>query len=445
MARKKQQQPSHSEVSAGGADKVKGIDAIVGSQTEGVENQEEEVKDIDFLALLNASGIGQKRPSPATNGNGAPATKVCKKTSEIWDHYKLLSENQNVECSYCWKVLRRNDSSTKTMWGHLQAFHSDVIKGSRVRKSQKLLAAEGEQVTPQSSPQTPTQPYVKRARAGGNNNNSQQERTTADSLASAMQQLQQSGHLGTYNTSLNFLDNLPKSNEVINIGAGFIKDDDEDNHNTEAGSSTASEEQHLSTSPLRDEAVASPHVSASANSLGSLGDDSQANNNNQFAAFMNIAAANPMMLAMLGSAANVMNATTTTTATSSGATTCVSASASTSPPSPPHLPNASNGVPFTLSEGSCASVLMSMAVDLDMTLSYHRRRVDVELCFESNRTAEKSGGRGKIICLTDLGKEIRITERINGAVVDTEMWTKTDFNQFHWAIRGKCQKAFIKA
>lgn len=62
---------------------------------------------------------------------------------------------------------------------------------------------------------------------------------------------------------------------------------------------------------------------------------------------------------------------------------------------------------FSLSEGHCAAQLMSMALDLEMTMSYHRRRIDIELCFESNRTAEKSGGRGKVICLTDLGKEIR--------------------------------------
>ena len=38
----------------------------------------------------------------------------------------------------------------------------------------------------------------------------------------------------------------------------------------------------------------------------------------------------------------------------------------------------------------------------------------------------------------------RVTERVNGTATDAEMWTKTDFNQFHWAIRGKCQKLLVK-
>ncbi|KHJ83572.1 hypothetical protein OESDEN_16728 [Oesophagostomum dentatum] len=43
-----------------------------------------------------------------------------------------------------------------------------------------------------------------------------------------------------------------------------------------------------------------------------------------------------------------------------------------------------------------------------------------------------------------MGREIRVIERVNGTPTDTEMWTKTDFNQFHWAIRGKCQKVLVK-
>ncbi|GMT20027.1 hypothetical protein PFISCL1PPCAC_11324, partial [Pristionchus fissidentatus] len=113
------------------------------------------------------------------------------------------------------------------------------------------------------------------------------------------------------------------------------------------------------------------------------------------------------------------------------------------------LANVSNGTSstssssfpsFSLLDSSCVAMLMKMAVDLDLTLSYHKRRGEAEIAFESNRTAEKSGGRGKMIAFSDLGKDIRVSERVNGSNTESELWTKTDVHQFQWAIRGKCTK-----
>jgi hypothetical protein len=49
-----------------------------------------------------------------------------------------------------------------------------------------------------------------------------------------------------------------------------------------------------------------------------------------------------------------------------------------------------------------------------------------------------------MLVLVDYGTDIRITEKANSEIVDFETWTKTDWQQFQWAIRGKCQKVLHK-
>lgn len=44
------------------------------------------------------------------------------KPSNVWNHFLRLSDG-NVQCVHCAKILKRKDSSTKTMWGHLRAIH----------------------------------------------------------------------------------------------------------------------------------------------------------------------------------------------------------------------------------------------------------------------------------------------------------------------------------
>ncbi|CAI4231489.1 unnamed protein product [Auanema sp. JU1783] len=320
-----------------------------------------------------------------------------KKSHPVWEFFKDLKDTNGaggVVCLHCsWTGDDRSPNNLRT---HLKKFHTS--DGIFAQFSQKLA-------------QTPTQPYVKRARAGASLQQQQQQHqqgssssqptSQADDVALVIQQLQNaangSNSLKPINSSpFNFLENLPKSNEVINISAGFIKTDEEDEsieNANEPGSSgaSASGERAVSDSPIEETSGGSPSVSST----------------NQLNAFMNMAT-NPL----------VWNAM---------------------------LANSSHGSAFSLNDGQCVSMLMKMALDLDLTMSYHKRRGEIELCFESNRTAEKSGGRGKILCLSDMQREIRVTERVNGAPTDTELWTKTDFNQFHWAIRGKCQKVLVRA
>ncbi|EGT36195.1 CBN-BED-2 protein [Caenorhabditis brenneri] len=413
-------------------------------------------------ALLKKEPLMDRELSPLT---AARATEILfaagmrphKKTSEIWEHYKCLNEKQNVECIYCWKVLKRNDSSTKSMWGHMNAYHQDVLRDGTTRKKIKRAGGAGGL----DFDETPTQPYVKRVRGGGNTASSSgshhnlpsmvklEQKPMLDSMA-FLQQLQQTGNLTEADfasfangSSLNFLDSLPKSSEVININSGFVKkeevEEDSENHVEAASSSSSDEPICKSESP---DTYGSPNTSTN-------------DQNEQLAAFVSsLSSSNPMMFAMLN-AAGAGNSTTSqfpsaapkpnTTVSTNGATRSTSPlthDTSNGSMSPSKLEKDPSS--FSLSEGHCAAQLMSMALDLEMTMSYHKRRSEIELCFESNRTVEESGAPRKVICLTDLGKEIKITERINGAVRDTELWVKTDFNQFHWAIRGKCQKCFIK-
>uniref|UniRef100_A0A915DPF9 Uncharacterized protein n=1 Tax=Ditylenchus dipsaci TaxID=166011 RepID=A0A915DPF9_9BILA len=67
-----------------------------------------------------------------------------------------------------------------------------------------------------------------------------------------------------------------------------------------------------------------------------------------------------------------------------------------------------------------------------------------EYCFESNRTAERSGARGKMITLTENAEEVQICEKVNGYATLSETWAKTDLTQLVWAIRGKCQKSLCR-
>ena len=48
---------------------------------------------------------------------------------------------------------------------------------------------------------------------------------------------------------------------------------------------------------------------------------------------------------------------------------------------------------FSLSDPETLVAMLQIALDLDLTFACHGRRGQLEFCFESNRTAERSGGR----------------------------------------------------
>jgi hypothetical protein len=47
--------------------------------------------------------------------------------SEVWNHFYMAPNGLSVNCNHCGKFMKRSDSSTKSMWGHLKAFHSELV------------------------------------------------------------------------------------------------------------------------------------------------------------------------------------------------------------------------------------------------------------------------------------------------------------------------------
>jgi len=187
-----------------------------------------------------------------------------------------------------------------------------------------------------------------------------------------------------------FLALIPKSNEVINISAGVIDldEDEDDRQEDDEGEQSSGDDQG-------GDAQGSPSVTST---------------NNQTATNVN-----PLnYIGMLNSIESSIRGATELLPTSS----------------------------FSLFD--VTAQLLQIAVELDLTFSFHSRRSEPEFCFESNRTAERSGGRGRMLVMVDFGQAIRITEKANGEKVDAETWIKTDWPQMQWAIRGRCQKALHK-
>lgn len=47
-------------------------------------------------------------------------------SSEVWNHFTKVQDKDMVVCSHCDTTLRRRDSSTKSLWGHLNSKHRDL-------------------------------------------------------------------------------------------------------------------------------------------------------------------------------------------------------------------------------------------------------------------------------------------------------------------------------
>ncbi|VDM98321.1 unnamed protein product, partial [Thelazia callipaeda] len=93
----------------------------------------------------------------------------------------------------------------------------------------------------------------------------------------------------------------------------------------------------------------------------------------------------------------------------------------------------SNEPLFILNDGNNLSQLLHVANDMDLTFTYNSRRMG-EFCFESNG----QDMRGRSVVFADLGTKISIRERLDGNDMNYEEWSKADWKQFLWAVRGKC-------
>ncbi|KAK6107413.1 hypothetical protein QQG55_28080 [Brugia pahangi] len=93
----------------------------------------------------------------------------------------------------------------------------------------------------------------------------------------------------------------------------------------------------------------------------------------------------------------------------------------------------SNEPLYVLSDGSNLAELLRVANDMDLAFTYNSRRTG-EFCFESNA----QDMRGRLVVFADLGTKVAVRERFNGSDLSYEEWSKADWKQFLWAVRGKC-------
>ncbi|VDP20840.1 unnamed protein product, partial [Onchocerca flexuosa] len=168
---------------------------------------------MEMLALLTSSTMTALENHNSDNvKNGTTKKRKSKKfkPSNVWKHFLRLSDG-NVRCVHCGKILKRKDSSTKTMWGHLRAIHfkggdwtilqqqqtlrdrnriemlsldeldpSGIITtqnwleqrvgilGDKSQESQSInerMVGQLDESSADSLPWTPTQPYIKRNRS----------------------------------------------------------------------------------------------------------------------------------------------------------------------------------------------------------------------------------------------------------------------------------------
>uniref|UniRef100_A0A9J2P455 Uncharacterized protein n=1 Tax=Ascaris lumbricoides TaxID=6252 RepID=A0A9J2P455_ASCLU len=262
---------------------------------------------------------------------------------------------------------------------------------------------------------TPTQPYVKRNRPTGY---SPSATITNEMYANAAklgpsngltavraalsQQQRNTDDVTFIKKTMNFLAMIPHSSEVINITAGFSGEED----GTANSAIDENGEECSSEGTSRSAGVA---ASGSAPTPG--GDNNQLNT----AALLSAATNDPFMYM---AAANTVAASGMNSGDKMAST-------------------------FSLMDGDCVVTLMRVAAELGCTFLFHCRDGQSHFCFEANEiSAERL--RGPQLSFIDVGNEVRVTEWNAGIELESEMWKKTDWTQFTWAIRGKCQKALLK-
>lgn len=89
---------------------------------------------------------------------------------------------------------------------------------------------------------------------------------------------------------------------------------------------------------------------------------------------------------------------------------------------------------YQLSDGPNIAALLQVAAEMGHSFKFNSRSTR-EYCIESNKTDTK----GKTLVFTDHGTYISVTERVNGCDQKSEDWKKADWQQFLYAVRGKCR------
>ncbi|CAG9530548.1 unnamed protein product [Cercopithifilaria johnstoni] len=394
---------------------------------------------VEMLARLTSSTMTILANHHSGNNMKNGTTKKQKsqkfKPSSVWKHFVRLSDG-NVRCVHCAKVLKRKDSSTKTMWGHLRAIHFkgqdwtvlqqralrdrnrpqtnridvpslDELNSSGIITTQNWLEQRvGILCDKPQEAQTPTSEMTGQLDELSTDWSNRSSSLVSNSCTTNSKNIDQntindctyngnglnttcaqSSDRNTDEKSLNFLSSIPHTSEVINITAGYNGSTDN-------------------------------HCSALSGRL------KEENSNGGYSSADISSAALNVSNSLISPAQNHVNVTDQSISSINSALLHIFDS-------------------FSIFDPDSMVIFMRAATDLDCTLSFHCRNNQPQLSFESNRTAANKL-KGVEVCLTEMDDEVNIVVQNDGIELDRESWKKTDKAQFMWAIRGKCQKVLTQ-
>ncbi|VDM97775.1 unnamed protein product [Thelazia callipaeda] len=373
--------------------------------------------------MINLAAISMEMLAEITTSKGStsevkntksPVKKARKqgaqkfKPSNVWNHFSRLL-NGNVLCVHCGKVLKRKDSSTKTMWGHLRAVH---FKGNNEIESVVSERAEASMILDDfSSTRTLTTQNLLEQQVGilydipsknqqsvnimnditpiiwpiiPNASKTNLEIGEEQNLRNNIMSESEFNNVSD-KKSLNFLSTIPHSVEVIKINSG----------------SSSSDRNNPSYSP------------------------------------------NEESKKMHGTDILHSNASATSATISNPSETFIFSNTNHLPTTHSMQRAADISAPFSIFDPESVALFMRTANDLNCTLSYHSRCSQPQLCLESNITAANKL-KGLEVSITENNDVVYIKVQSDGIEIQKEMWKKTDKIQFMWAIRGKCQKVLTE-
>uniref|UniRef100_A0A0N5A546 BED-type domain-containing protein n=1 Tax=Parastrongyloides trichosuri TaxID=131310 RepID=A0A0N5A546_PARTI len=319
---------------------------------------------------------------------------------------------------------------------------------------------------------TPTQPYVKRNRAGGFQNpyglsstipasqsNALFNGTTSNAVdvfaqlaATQMKSGDVSG-IDFKNDTINFLGNLPISNDLK------IKTEENSDNNINSLAQGIHGMKSDTDEPMTKKVK--PGESLDINGLLGLQNgsfmlnkiDNQHNVNEMLG---QLSTMNPFIFAAamnqsnnVGGAQNLLQQLTGTSQASdiSNKPGTSFANGLVSPPKQPTplQPHNSN-IPsnFSLSDNSCIQSLISIARDMNIVLTYASDSNGDEFTLSTKGSMNIPNFSKKSVVLKDYPDEIKIYERTADLMTESEAWRKTEWSQMQWALRGKVQNILFK-
>uniref|UniRef100_A0AC35TWN9 BED-type domain-containing protein n=1 Tax=Rhabditophanes sp. KR3021 TaxID=114890 RepID=A0AC35TWN9_9BILA len=359
-----------------------------------------------------------------------------KKTHPVWKFFRDIKDKNeeggtSVICLNCdWKGEDKSPNNLKT---HLKRVHEN---DGVYEEFTKALA------------RTPTQPYVKRNRAGGFNNpyglpngtpssnpsmpNGFAGNGTFDSLnLMGMSELlagkslsEQEALLKEFNSIKPEMDEPANKKVKTEHGNGF----DVGNGGFDLGGQGGLDlESLLSLSNQNFGAANLVNNQGDIDVLGSM-------NSLLFAAAMN-------------SGNNQNNATQSLLASLAGANQLANLARQPTPVTPlPQMvqqqPQQQGVAPFSLTDEACMKSLMGIAKDMDILIAYRAGNAGDEFTFSKHESGRADYTK-KCVVLFETREEIKTCVRMGDNISDVESWTKTDPSQLQWALRGKVQSTLF--